>query len=332
MRVGVIGLGFMGLTHLKALSSTSATLAAVSSADPTKLAGDLRDVGGNLGVAGQRFDFSNILKFSDWRDLIASPHIDAVDICTPTYLHHEMTLAALRAGKHVLVEKPIALTGEAADQLVAEASASGRILMAAHVLRFFPNYSALKHAQLGPPLAAAFRRRCAAPNWSRWLLDPSRSGGGVFDLLIHDIDFNLHLFGPPDDVSASGAFDPNRGVDTIAATLHYPNHTSTVTGGWYHPAAMPWSADFSVTFERGTLEWSSSGTPLTLYSESGESLPQPLPDLDGYTEEIRYFLRCAQDNHQPDLCPPAESAQAVKLAHLIVQARTRNGDKIPCRI
>src|SRR5208282_1781726 len=144
-------------------------------------------------------------------DALADPEIDAVDLCLPTDLHESATVAALRSGKHVLVEKPMALSVEACHRMIAEAARAGKILMVAHVLRFFPAYRALQSAiaagELGSVRMAAFRRRCAQPGWSDWITDKSRSGGGAFDLLIHDVDMALRLFGAPSAISATGYED-----------------------------------------------------------------------------------------------------------------------------
>src|SRR5438309_3166486 len=113
MKIAVLGLGFMGSTHLKALKSVpDATLTAILSNDERAREGDLSAVQGNLGGPGERYDFSNVKKYSEAADLIADPDIDAVDICLPTFLHAPIARQALLGGKHVLVEKPIALTGE----------------------------------------------------------------------------------------------------------------------------------------------------------------------------------------------------------------------------
>jgi predicted dehydrogenase len=330
MRIGVIGLGFMGLTHLKAIKNLpQLELAAVSTSDPKKLAGDLRDVGGNLGISGEEFDFSAVGRYPDWKALIADPNVEAVDICTPTDSHEEIALAALSAGKHVLVEKPMSLTYEGCQRILAAAKTANRIVMAAQVLRFFPMYTVLRKQQLGSIQAALFRRRCAAPNWSKWLLDPGKSGGAAIDLLIHDLDFCLHLFGKPEAVSATGIENLSRGIDVITANLHYPNVASVVvTGGWHHPAAYPFSMEYTVSFEQGTVDYSSAFRPVTLYRETGVAEELKLDDVDGYQEEIRYFADCAIAGKQPELCPPQESAQSVALARLIVDARRHPGEKI----
>src|SRR5215831_21366611 len=144
MRIAMLGLGFMGGVHLHALGEVAgATLEAVFSNDERQLTGDLTATQGNLGRPAERLDFSAIKVYRDLDAVLADGDIDAVDICLPTFLHEDVAVAALRAGKHVLVEKPMALDGAAARRMIAEAERSQRVLMAAQVLRFFPEYVAL---------------------------------------------------------------------------------------------------------------------------------------------------------------------------------------------
>jgi predicted dehydrogenase len=184
MKIAVLGLGFMGSTHLKAWKKVpGAQLVAVASNIEKQLTGDLSDIQGNIGGPGGKLDFSAVKKYRDPLEAVRDPEVEAVDICLPTHQHAEAALAALRAGKHVLVEKPMALDGASADEMIAEAHRSGRVLMGAQVVRFIPSYRAaaemVRCGKLGQVRSAIFRRRCAAPAWSAWLSDPAASGGGV---------------------------------------------------------------------------------------------------------------------------------------------------------
>jgi predicted dehydrogenase len=245
-------------------------------------------------------------------------------------MHEDVAVAALRAGKHVLVEKPMALDGASGKRMIAEAERSGRILMCAQVLRFFPEYIALRNAlpRLGVVRSAFFRRRCAAPAWGGWLKDPSKSGGGVFDLLIHDVDMCLHLFGRPNSVSAVGHLNASASLDILHGHLHYPFGTVVVTGGWQHEGAFPFGMEYSVTTDAGTVEFSSDVRAPTLYAQSEEILP--LEGGDGYAAEIAYFVACCKEGRQPERCLPAESSNAVELMRALLASREQDGRKIEC--
>ena len=321
----------MGGVHLHALREVAgATLAAVFSNDERQLTGDLTATQGNLGRPGERLDFSGIKVYRDIDAVLGDSDIDAVDLCLPTFLHEDVAVAALRAGKHVLVEKPMALEGATARRIIAEAERAGKILMCAQVLRFFPQYVALRNAMpgLGAVRAAFFRRRCAAPAWGGWLKDPAKSGGGVFDLLIHDVDMCVHLFGAPEAVSAVGLCDTAASLDILHGQLFYPFGTVVVSGGWQHEGAFPFGMEYSVTLDGGTVEYSSAGRPPTLFAQTEQALP--LEGRDGYAAEIEYFVECCRTGRQPDRCPPRESALAVELMRALLAARERSGRKILC--
>ena len=266
VRIGVAGLGFMGCVHLQAIARIPGVrLAAVLDRNGQRLSGDLSESGGNLGIPGLRMDFSGLRRYREFEELLADDQLDALDLCAPTHLHAAWTLAALRRGRHVLVEKPMALRAEDAEQMCAEAARAGRVLMVAHVLRFMPAYAGLRtligSGRLGRVRSALFRRRTAVPAWAAWEFDRESSGGGVFDLLIHDVDMALLLFGKPATVSAWGHEDLRGGVDQITAQLHYPDVDSvTVTGGWHHRGAYPFSMEYTVVADEGG-GWDSSGRP-----------------------------------------------------------------------
>jgi predicted dehydrogenase len=337
MKIGVLGLGFMGSTHLKALKNIpQAELAMVADLDEKRLTGDLSGIQGNIGGPGEKMDFSSLQRYTDLKTAVQDPAVEAVDICLPTSFHADVTIRALEAGKHVLVEKPMALDGASVDRMIEVAGKSGRVLMTAQVLRFFPAYRVMadtvKSGKLGPVHAAIFRRRCAAPDWSPWMDKKDISGGGVFDLLIHDVDFCLHMFGVPETVSAVGHEDMPKGIDWITAQFHYPGIGGVaLSGGWHHYKSFPFSMEYTVVCEEGTIEYSSAGTPPTLYRANGEKESLTVPEKDAYQAELEYFLDCCINGRKPEFCPPQESAASVKLARLMADAREKRGEKVACR-
>jgi len=322
VKLGVIGLGFMGSTHAKAaLQLPHVHLAAVCSRDEQKLSGDFSTVRGNSGDVGGMVDFSGVKKYRELDDLLADPDIDAVDICLPTGMHESVATAALRAGKHVLVEKPMAVDGASADRMVAEAEKHRRILMAAQVIRFWPEYVALRETvandSLGKLRSALFRRRCAAPSWGVW------ETSGAFDLLIHDVDFTIHLFGLPEAIRATGYYDEEAGIDLLHAHFLYRDGTEAlVTGGWHNRGEYPFSMEFTATFDRDTVEFSTA---------SGRGAMKSAPGA-AYAAEIAHFAEAVNSGTPPPLCPARESADAVKLTLLALEARKLQGEKIPCKL
>lgn len=164
------------------------------------------------------------------------------------------------------------------------------------------------------------------------MLDPHKSGGGVFDLLIHDADICLQLFGKPESVAATGYCDAAVGIDCIDAHLFYPHGgIVSITGGWHHRGAYPFSMEYTVTLDGATVDYSSSGRPATLYPAGQPAEVLGGEARDGYLAELECFIESCREGRPPGICPPRESADAVKLMLLLVEARTRNGRKILCK-
>ena len=169
----------MGTTHARAYAKIPGiTIAAVSSRHLDKA----ERLAGEVGARAT----------TDDRSIIEDPSIDAISNTLPTHLHPGPTIAALKAGKHVLLEKPLVLQAADADGMFAAAKETGRILMVAHVLRFWGEYVSLVefvHAgKLGKPISATAARLSQPPAWMDWALDPALSGGAVLDLCVHDFD------------------------------------------------------------------------------------------------------------------------------------------------
>ncbi len=303
----------MGVTHLNAYSKIAdVEVAAVCSDDPRALSGDLSQTGGNLNREIGEHDFSRFRKYTQWRELVVDPELDVVDICLPTDLHVSAAIAALTAGKHVFCEKPMALSAADCDRMIAISEEHNRILMIGQVVRFWPEYryleSFVKSGEYGAIQSATFVRQCGLPDWSGWLPTEARSGGAVIDLLIHDIDQALLLFGVPDRVAAKKLGD----VDALTATLLYSAGPEVrIQGGWFLPGA-PLSTSFQVRAERAELQLASR--KLRLNDQTGKSNYVDAGGDDAFDSEIAYFVDCCRNGKKPERCLPQDSARAVKLA------------------
>src|SRR5262245_42402565 len=142
VRIGLVSIGFMGMIHyLASRKLKGAEVVAICSRDEKKLAGDWRDIRGNFGPRGEIMDLSRLKKYRRLEDMLADPVLDMIDVCSPTLLHPESALKWLAAGKHVIVEKAIALESAEADAMVAAARKAGKLFMVAHVLPFFPEFA-----------------------------------------------------------------------------------------------------------------------------------------------------------------------------------------------
>ncbi len=324
----------MGSTHLQAYGSVpNAELVALCSDDEKKLAGDLSSIQGNLDRPGQAMDFGKAARYRKVEDLLADANVEAVDLCVPSHLHAELALKALAAGKHVLVEKPMALNGEQCDAMIDASKKAGKVLMVAQVLRFWPDYAAAwemaRSGKLGPIKAALFRRKCAAPAWGKWLKERDKSGGGVFDLLIHDFDYCMHLLGKPDSITAIGVEELDKGIDIVEARLHYGHGAPVVvSGGWHHPASYPFSMEFSIVCEGGTLDFHSALRRLTLFGGDGKAEEVPLPEGDGFQGELRAFADACDKGEAPAICRPEDSAMSTKMTLAMRASRDRGGEAV----
>src|SRR5262245_34266152 len=225
VRIGIVGVGFMGMIHyLAGRGLKGARVEAVCSRDPKKLAGDWRGIRGNFGPPGEVMDLSDVKKYDTVEKLLADPDIDLIDICNPTHLHPETAVAALKAGKHVLVEKAIALTPADADAMLAAARKAGKLLLVAHVLPFFPEFAyaadVIRTKEHGRLLGAHFTRVSSRPDWSAEIADASKTGGPAVDLHIHDTHFIGLVCGVPSHVSSTGVIE-NDAVAYLTTLYHY---------------------------------------------------------------------------------------------------------------
>jgi len=301
--VGVIGLGFMGGTHIRAYSAARAAghdcrLVAVCDCDPQCLAGRTSDAGNiDLGGGQGSFDLSDVRCYADAEGLLGDDAVDLVSVCTHTETHVDLGLRAIEAGKHVLVEKPVALLSSDVRVLAEAAAAASTLCMPAMCIRFWPGWAWLKeqivNRTYGPVRSAVFHRLAVPPDWSpEFYRNPARTGGALVDLHIHDADFIRWCFGQPDSVASTGSIDH---LTTIYRYQSGPSHV-VAEGGWDHAPGFPFNMRYVVGFERATAEYDLRGDDPLAVARNGKVETIKLEPLTGYDGQVRHLLDAIANN------------------------------------
>jgi predicted dehydrogenase len=314
-KIAIVGQGYMGRTHAQAWTDLGRQDDIAYICTPRPAAS---------------FDSAPAAVFvTDLAEVLKDSQVEIVSICSPTSTHRELTVAALAAGKHVLLEKPIALTE--ADAVAIEeagAQASGT-LMIAQVLRFFAGYRALRadldEGNIGEVYSARARRLASASKFSPWLADESQSGGILIDVCIHDFDYLNMLMGTPRSVRTT------RPIATGPAevTIRYENGgVGQVLSTYGLPAGAPFTASLEVIGSRGLAETRfTAGAPTGDVNGSNSALSldeyriagvngariQRFRDDKPYTAQARYFLECIENGVKPDLVPTAAAVLALRV-------------------
>ncbi len=302
IRIGIVGVGFMGMIHfLASRSLKDARVEAICSRDEKKLAGDWRSIQGNFGPRGEMMDLSRIKKYRDLDELLADKDIDMVDVCNPTHLHPETAIKALQAGKHVLVEKAIALDPKDADAMLAAATKAKRLLMVAHVLPFFPEFAfaaqTIRGGQYGKLLAGHFKRVISKPDWSAEIGDATKTGGPAIDLHIHDTHFIGLVCGVPKHVFSTGVVGEGGAVDHLTtAYLYGPGGPAvTCSSGALTMNGRPFVHGYEIYLEQATLVYESGTCPLTVLNADGTSEQPKLAGGDEATAAFTSEIQAAVD-------------------------------------
>ncbi|SDW65431.1 Gfo/Idh/MocA family protein [Paenibacillus sp. CF384] len=197
LNIGVIGAGSISGAHLGAYATNKdAVLVAICDKNEER-----------AQAAAEKYGAAKI--YTDYRELLADPSIDAVSICTWNNTHAEITIAALEAGKNVLCEKPLCKTVEEAERVQAAVEATGKLLQVGFVRRYASSIEVLKRfidaGDLGEIYYAKATCLRRLGNPGGWFSDIERSGGGpLIDLGVHIIDICWYLMGKPKVKSVSG--------------------------------------------------------------------------------------------------------------------------------
>ena len=298
LRVGILGFGFMGRTHARAYQHAQADGYAcelVSVADHSIRSFDEADLAaGNLETGVDVLALSDVQLFSDAHELIKSSDVDLLSICTHTDTHVQFAIDALNAGKHVLVEKPVAIRPSDVQRLADAAAMSDRVCMPAMCMRYWPAWvrihEMIRSKQYGHVRSAEFHRMGSRPKWAaEFYADEARSGGALYDLHIHDTDFIVHCFGLPKSVTTSGD-----GLH-LSTIYHYERGSGSpmhvlAQGAWDHQPSVGFRMRCTIVCERATIDFDIARDNQLIVHRGEESETIDVGSLSGYDGEIRAFV------------------------------------------
>lgn len=320
VNIAVVGLGFMGVTHLRAyLDNPQARVVAVGGASRLPANGILSGVAGNIKKSDDIVLGPQVQVYREFEKLLANPDVELVDICTPTPLHPPQAIAALKAGKHVLCEKPLARTAATAREILRAAEISPGFLMPAMCMRFWPGWNWLKQVVdekiYGNVLEARFRRESEMPAWSQGgTYSGGDPGGALFDLHIHDTDFVNYLFGRPAGVSSTGVISAAGTINHVTTQYDYPDGPVVrAEGGWLLPQGFKMT--YKLHCERATLDYDlARDAEALIVTEAGQSPRVVKLDVaDGYAGEINYFLDCIGNRRSPEIVTAHDGVMALEI-------------------
>lgn len=315
-RLAIIGPGAIAQTYGEALKgSQTVQICAIAGHDTEKgrkLAEDYR-----------------VPYYTDQDELYYKEKPDAVLICTPTFTHEEIVRKALEHKVHVMCEKPFVFDEKTAEELFAAAKQLGVKLMVMQVLRFWPEYVKLKEmidaGELGVIKNVYLSRLSSHPDWATWHKDPKKSGGGLYDLHIHDIDYLYHVFGRVESVYALGYQEKSGCYNNVSTMLKFTNGVSAVVEGFMDmTGAYSFTTDVRVNGEKAAVEYLNKsvylrdgGTAKTgrfvVYPKDEAAKILEIPKKDPYAKEVEYFAACVREGKETELVPSEDVVDVLRI-------------------
>jgi UDP-N-acetylglucosamine 3-dehydrogenase len=317
VNVAIIGTGFIGNAHASACRNSGALrLAAIC---------DINEEAGRM--AAQEYGCAY---YGDAEEMLKKEKPDIADICLPTFLHEKFVLMAAEYGINVICEKPVTLTLESMDRMLNATRAAGVKFMVAQVVRFWPEYVEIKKlydtGAFGEIKMVCASRLAQHPNWTRWHRDPKNSGGGLFDLHLHDIDYLTYVFGAVKSVYAVGWKSKTGCWNHVQTSVKFKNGVNAVAEGAFDMTEkFPFTMAFRIVGETRTADFKliagfnledvgSSIREAVLY-ENGGNPGRIKADIsvDAYQAELEYFAGCVESGKPVETVPPEASREVLRV-------------------
>ncbi len=336
--VGLIGSQFITSIHYESLERVAAA--------------DVRAVASKTEAHVRKFAEERGIPHwtTDYRELLARDDIDMVVVGVPNYLHREVTVAAAEAGKHIVLEKPMALNLAECDEMIAACDSAGVKLMYAEELCFTPKYVRLKQladeGALGDVFLIKQSEKHDGPH-SPWFWDVEKSGGGVMlDMGCHGIEFARWILGRPPiqsvycDLKLNMHRDKTRGDDTSIIIIDFEGGaTAYIEESWAKLGGMDDTAEVHGT---GGVAYADilQGTSIQTYSKEGYGYAvEKAGDTKGWSytiyeeawnygfpQEMEHFVHCVRDDTEPSVT--GRDGRAVMEAIFAAYASAGQGRRI----
>jgi len=320
-RIGIVGAGFIAEKHAEGIKQFN-NIKLVGITDI--VAKKCKDMASKFGVK----------PYSSFAELLSDDTIDIIDICVPSHLHLDFSLQTIRAGKPFLLEKPIAMNSSDASMIVNSAKEAGIEMMVGQSLRFKPEYMYAKElitsGAIGEVKQIYTARLGQRPSWGEWYADSKKSGGVLFNIMLHDIDYLYSLFGDVKRVYAVGTKCDNGGYEDIMATLTFSSgQQAIIDGSSMMTPGFPFTMKLRVDGTLGTIEYSFVGgenteicrtSELHLYTISQEPKLIACQKFSNHGKELSYFADCLERGIKPTLCMPEESVRVIEILESIMRS------------
>ena len=338
IRVGVIGSGGIAqYAHLPGYAALKDEVEIVACCDINeKVARE----------AAEKFEVKKI--FTDYRDMLALKEIQAVSVCTPNFMHKEPTITALKAGKHVLCEKPLARNAKEGAEMCRVARETGMKLMVGQNNRFRSDVQVLKQqidsgkfGEIYYARAQALRRR-GIPGWGVFGDKEKQGGGPLVDIGVHVLDLTWYLMGMPKPVAASGKTYTKFGTrnDVVGLMGQWDPKTFTVEDfavgfiRFDNDATVVIESSFCANIGKDLFTTAIFGTrsgaqldPLQIFTEENRTLfdvtPVHLPEVKTYHREIELFIEAIRNDAEVPV-PGEQALEVMKMLDAIYESSTQN--------
>lgn len=329
-RVGIAGLGFMGMVHyLSYQKIDDVEVVAIADNHTERLAGDWTGISGNFGPPGKKMDLTGISTYTSIEELIADDQVDLVDIALPPAAHANIAVDALGAGKHVFCEKPMAMNLADCNRMLLAANDANRHLLVGHVLPYFPEYAwalrEIRSGKHGKLLGGSFKRMISDPAWLTNFWDATKVGGPMLDLHVHDAHFIRLAFGMPTDVTTRGSL--RNGLPERWHSLFEfadPNVSVQATSGVIDQQGRPFLHGFEIYLEQATLafEFAVQGESAdynckpTIFDSDGKAEVIDLGDgdpMNAFHAELSQAVEVIRNGADPDALAGELAQDAIQL-------------------